>query len=109
MDGSWYLEVSATKAGNASILLKSVPARSVRFISYPGSLLSRDHLYLTCFQTSAMKTAVVLVCLIVAVVASPQFGLGNAGANSFQRQHGGLFGGGGFQGGGAHVSVSTTT
>ena len=57
-----------------------------------------------------MKTAVVFVCLLVAVAAKPQFGLGTANgfgnAGSFQGQTHGFFGGSGFQGSNANAGVS---
>ena len=70
---------------------------------------------LLCFQTSVMKTAVVLVCLLVAVAAKPQgFGFGgfggatgSAGSNSVQGQTAGIFGNSQIQSSSAGAQVST--
>ncbi|KAF0306740.1 hypothetical protein FJT64_002359 [Amphibalanus amphitrite] len=68
-------------------------------IFFPSKILFGNCLKLAIRRLiSAMKTAVVLACLLVAVAAKPQFGIpfgsatGGANSGSFQGQSSGLFG-----------------
>ena len=69
------------------------------------------------FQIPVMKAAFVFVCLLVAVAAKPQFGLGfgpfgsatgSAGAGSFQGQTSGPFGNSQIQSSSANAAVSVS-